>query len=136
MKRTLVAAAFLSITAFGATVTESADINFKVRTPAGEHAAGSYRLLIRDNAAVAGLVELRNTQTGDSVMFQPVSGVQGKLSGENPRLVFKCAAGNCNLAEIWTSTRGFTIRQRKPTPAEVERMAAAVPETVNVAIAE
>jgi hypothetical protein len=136
MKRTLLAAAFLSITAFGATVSETADVNFKFRTPAGEHAAGSYKLLIRDNAPVAGLVELRNTQTGDSVMFYPVSAVQGKRSGENPRLVFKCAAGNCNLAEIWTSTRGFTIRQRKPTPAEAERMATSVPETVTVAVAE
>ena len=137
MKRTILAAAFLSASVFGATVTQKADLNFNFRTPVGDHQSGAYKLQIRDNGAASTLIEVHNVETGKRQLFYPVSTIQPKQLGEKPRLVFKCTGSECNLAQIWTSHRGFEIRQRKPTPAQAERMTANVPATtITVAVAE
>ncbi len=63
MKRAILAAAFLSTTAFGLT-NQKADLGFSFRTPSGEHAAGKYTLQIRDNAGTNGIIQLRSAETG------------------------------------------------------------------------
>jgi hypothetical protein len=120
MTRTILTAAILSVSAFGATVTQKADLKFPFRTPAGEHAAGSYTLQIRDNPGTGGIVELRSKETGKAVMFYPASQLVSNRR-EIPRMVFKCTASECRLAEIWTSSQGFAVRNRTPSPAEAER---------------
>lgn len=132
MKRTILAAAFLSTTAFGATVIQKADLKFPFTTPAGKHEAGVYNLQIRDNPGTGGMIEMRNAATGKAVLFYPNSPLFTYKKGLSPRMVFKCNGSQCNLAEIWTNSQGYAIRQRKPTPAEAERMAVT---TVTVATA-
>jgi hypothetical protein len=123
--KTIIATALLSTTAFAADTLQKADIGFAFRSPTGEHAAGEYKLRIRQNPASAHM-ELRSSETGKTVMFYPMSPLQAKR-GEQPRLVFKCGGANCDLAEIWTDHVGYAVRQRTPTPAEAERMAVVVP---------
>jgi hypothetical protein len=134
MKRILLAAAFLSTSAFANTTTQKADLNFAFSTPAGKHDAGSYKLQIRDNPGTGGIIELRNAETGKAVMFYPVSMITTYKQSEAPRMVFKCADSQCSLAEIWTGTQGYAIRQRKRTPAEAEKVAVTV--SVSTAAAE
>ena len=128
--KTIIATALLSTSAFAAdTRLQKADIGFAFRTPTGEHAPGAYNLVIRQTA-VSAHVEVRNAETGKVVMFYPTSNLQAKRD-EKPRLVFKCGGSDCDLAEIWTSQQGYAFRQRKPTPAEAERLAIVVPMTNN-----
>ena len=133
MKRTLLAAAFLSMSAFGATVSQKADMKFAFTTPSGEHAAGTYNLNIRENAATGALIELRSAETGKAVMFYPLSTLTTYKRGQAPRMVFKCTDAKCSLAEIWTSSQGYAIRQRKQTPDEAAKLAITVPVTAAAA---
>ena len=123
--KTILATALLSTAAFAADTRQKADISFAFRTPTGDHPAGAYNLVIRESA-ISAHMELRSAETGKTVMFYPITTMQAKR-GEEPRLVFKCAAANCDLAEIWTSNEGYAVRQRKRTPAEAERLAIVVP---------
>jgi hypothetical protein len=123
------AVAGLLLSAVAGQAAQNFDINFSFRTPAGEHPAGTYTVDVRDNVAGATrLVYLRNRETRKAVMFYPTAGLQ-KMNADSPaRLTFRCNNVGCNLAEIWTDpTFGWAVRQRKPTPAEAERMAVVVP---------
>jgi hypothetical protein len=122
------AVAGLLLSAVAGQAAQKFDVNFNFNTPAGEHAAGMYAVEVRDNVAGATkIVYLRHVETGKAVMFYPTSGLQ-KLNAEGPaRLAFKCGDKGCNLAEIWSNANyGYTVRQRKLTPAEAERMTAVV----------
>lgn len=119
----------LLLSAVAGQAAQSFDVKFNFRTPAGEHTAGRYSVEVRDNMAGATkLVYLRSEETGKAVIFYPVAGLQ-KMNGEGrARLAFKCSDSGCNLAEVWSNANfGWTVRQRKQTPAEAERMAIVVP---------
>ena len=124
--KTILGTALLSMTAFAADSVQRADVNFSFRTPSGVHEAGAYNLVVRQAPATVHL-ELRSVETGKTVMFFPLSNLAPKRSGENPRLVFKCAASNCDLAEVWSFSQGFAVRQPKGGAAEPERVAVTVP---------
>jgi hypothetical protein len=123
------ATAGLLLSALGAQAAQNFDINFRFRTPAGEHPAGTYTLDVRDGISGATkIIYLRDAETRKAVMFYPVSGIE-KMNGDGPaRLAFRCNSTGCNLAEVWAGpTFGYAVRQRKPTAAEAERMAVVVP---------
>jgi hypothetical protein len=104
------------------------DINFKFRTPAGEHPAGTYTVDVRDGIAGATkIVYLRDAETRKAVLFYPVAGIENMKADGPARLAFRCNSTGCNLAEVWTNPAfGYAVRHRKPTPAEAERMAVVV----------
>lgn len=129
--KTILATALLSTSAFAADAQQKVDVGFAFRTPTGDHAPGAYSLNIRQTAASAHM-ELRSVETGKAVLFYPLSTLQA-TRGEQPRLVFKCADANCDLAEIWTSHAGYAVRQRKGAAAESEKLAIVVPATASTA---
>jgi hypothetical protein len=124
--KTILGTALLSMTAFAGDSIQKADVNFSFRTPSGVHEAGTYHLMVRQAPASAHL-ELRSVETGKAVMFFPLSNLTPKRAGEQPRLVFKCGGSNCNLAEVWTFSQGFSVRQPKAGAGEPERVAVTVP---------
>jgi len=122
------AVAGLVLSAAAGQAAQKFDVKFNFRTPAGEHAAGKYVVDARNTTAGAGMIYLRNQDTGKAVVFYPLAPVQ-KLNADGPaRLAFKCSDKNgCNLAEVWSNANfGYTVRQRKITSAEAERMTAVV----------
>lgn len=123
--RTILTTAILSASAFAADSAQSVDVNFAFRTPTGEHGAGAYQLQVRQTPNVV-LMELRSAETGKAVLFYPVTSLAAKR-GEQPRLVFKCGGSVCDLAEVWSDSQGFAIRQRKPIAGEAEGVAVSVP---------
>ena len=94
---------------------ESAQVRFDFHVNNLTLPAGNYTVMTTSNRVT---IQLRNNDTGKSILFMPPGRTLGKL---DPRLSFHCYGDNCFLAEIWVPGGSAYTMRKSSLESEIER---------------
>jgi hypothetical protein len=83
--------------------------------------AGDYTIAPNSHAT-KGVVLLRNTDTGKSVLMLVQNAIY-ESKDNRPRMIFRCASNECTISQVFNGSDGWQFAAPKLSPAEKERLA-------------
>jgi hypothetical protein len=114
------------ILSFGAIAVEAqtslrANVPFSFQLPHAQMPAGEYT--IGQLSPGSPIIIFRNSHAGKGAMIM-ASGEIGNFQDQRPRLVFRCAGGQCALSEIWGALPEGGVRVSPPrvSPRDKEQL--------------
>jgi hypothetical protein len=117
MKRILHTSTMLlgSLLSAGLLAAGSFSVPFEFEASGKTMPAGSYQ--VERMSATSSAFRLLNRDSGKSVLLNMPISVEGHQVP--PKMVFRCAGGDCSVAEVWTNGVGAASAKRKPAAKPV-----------------